>query len=243
MHLKIQPLTPETLSFYGNHNYNLQGDCGYDLGLAKDTKVYFKATTKINLQVIIVGWETISDCDFTGQSFEDQLPCDFLIVPRSSISKTALRLANAIGTIDKNYRGSLIVALDYLDLRTEQQLPLLTELETGFQYSILQKGTRLVQIIAPVFRQIDSTQIVSEHDTTERGDGSFGSTDKIYTPDEIRVGSKTVMSHVERTAYLKNSELGKLYGFPQNDEKVYKPEDISLPYVERQEQIRKLLGK
>ncbi len=177
MQLNIQPLTPDTLSFYGNHNYNYAGDCGYDLGLAEDTKVYFKATTKINLQVIITAWESISDSDFTGVYFEDQLPCDFLIVPRSSITKYPLRLGNSVGTIDKNYRGSLQIALDYHDLRTEQQLPLLTEPDTGFQYSVLPKGMRLVQIICPVFRQINSTQIVDSHDTTERGAGGFGSTD------------------------------------------------------------------
>ena len=180
MHLKIQPLTSETLSFYGNHNYNLQGDCGYDLGLAEDTKVYFKATTKINLQVIIVGYEIVSDCDFTGQSFEDNYNVDFLVVARSSISKYPLRISNAIGTIDKNYRGSLQVCLDYLDIRTEQQLPLYTELETGFQYSVLHRGMRLVQIVAPVFRQVQITQIVDSHDITERGDKGFGSTNLAF---------------------------------------------------------------
>lgn len=177
MQLNIQPLTPETLSFYGSHNYNYAGDCGYDLGLAEDTKVYFKATTKIDLQVIITAWEAIPDCDFTGQMFEDQLSCDFLVVARSSISKYPLRISNAIGTIDKNYRGSLQVCLDYLDIRTEKALPLIVEQETGFQYSVLPKGTRLVQIIAPVFRQINTTQIVDKHGITERGTGGFGSTD------------------------------------------------------------------
>lgn len=176
MQLNIQPLTPETLSFYGSHDYNYAGDCGYDLGLAEDTKVYYKATTKVNLQVIITAWETISDCDFTGQMFEDHFPVDFLIAARSSIVKLPLRISNCIGVIDKNYRGNLIVALDYLDLRTEQQLPLFTEPETGFQYSVLPKGMRLVQIICPVFRQINSTQIVDSHDTTNRATGSFGST-------------------------------------------------------------------
>jgi dUTP pyrophosphatase len=176
MQLNIQPLTLETLSFYGQHNHNYAGDCGYDLGLPEDTKVYYKATTKINLQVIITAWETISDSDFTGQMFEDKLPCDFLIAARSSIVKLPLRISNAIGVIDKNYRGSLMVCLDYLDIRTEQQLPLLTEPETGFQYSVLPKGMRLIQIIAPVFRQINSTQIVTAHDATGRAGNGFGST-------------------------------------------------------------------
>lgn len=179
MQLNIQPLTDSTLSFYGSHNHNYAGDCGYDLGLPEDTKVYFKAQTTVNLQVIITAWETTTDCDYMGQYFEDQESIDFLIVPRSSIKKLAIRLSNSIGTIDKNYRGSLAVALDYHDLRVEQPLPLYTEPETGFQYSVLPKGMRLVQIICPVFRQIDRTFIVTAHDTTERGAGSFGSTDRV----------------------------------------------------------------
>ena len=176
MQLNIKPLTPETLSFYGSHNYNYEGDCGYDLGLAEDTKVYYKAQTTVNLQVIITAWENTTDCDAFGHYFTEQESIDFLIVPRSSIKKLPLRLSNSIGTIDKNYRGSLAVPLDYHDLRTEQQLPLLTEPETGFMYSVLPKGMRLVQVICPVFRQIQNTQIVTSHDTTERQSGSFGST-------------------------------------------------------------------
>lgn len=169
MQLNIQPLTPESAFFYANHNYNYEGDCGYDLGLAEDTKVYYKATTKINLQVVITAWDTVADMT------EDSC-VDFLIAPRSSIANTALRLANCFGVIDKNYRGSLKIALDYHDLRTERQLPLLTEMETGFQYSVLPKGERLVQIIAPVFRTIDFKNLVTEHDATVRGDKGFGST-------------------------------------------------------------------
>lgn len=169
MQLNIQPLTPESAFFYANHNYNYEGDCGYDLGLAEDTKVYYKATTKINLQVVITAWDTVADMT------EDSC-VDFLIAPRSCITDTSLRLANCIGVIDKNYRGSLKIALDYHDLRTERQLPLLTEMETGFQYSVLRKGERLVQIIAPVFRTIGSKNLVTEHDATVRGDKGFGST-------------------------------------------------------------------
>ena len=176
MHLKIQPLTPETLSFYGNHNFNLKDDCGYDLGIAEDTKVYFKATTKINLQVIIVAWETISDSDFTGQSFEDSYNIDYILMPRSSIIKLPYRQSNSLGLIDKNYRGSLSVAIDYLDLETEIQPQKYVEKETGRTYSVIQKGTRLFQLVPFSFSAIQTKQIVDSHDTTERGDKGFGST-------------------------------------------------------------------
>ena len=36
----------------------------------------------------------------------------YMLVPRSSICKTPLRLANSIGIIDKSYRGKLLVKVD-----------------------------------------------------------------------------------------------------------------------------------
>lgn len=176
MHLKIQPLTDETLSFYGQHNYNLQGDCGYDLGLAEDTKVYYKAVTTINLQVIIVGYEATYDCDSNGQNFVETWGVHYALMPRSSIIKYPYRQSNGIGLIDKNYRGNLKVAVDYLDLETEITPDKFVEKETGRIYSIIQKGTRLFQLVPFCFDDIQSKQIVSSQDNTERQSGGFGST-------------------------------------------------------------------
>jgi hypothetical protein len=39
-------------------------------------------------------------------------PCGFYLYPRSSISKTRMRLANSLGIIDAGYRGDLIAAVD-----------------------------------------------------------------------------------------------------------------------------------
>ena len=177
MHLNIQPLTPETLSFYGDHDYNYAGDCGYDLGLAEDTKVYFKATNKIDLQVIIVGSETTTDVSYDGINFEETQFLHYAIIPRSSIIKYPYRQSNSIGLIDKNYRGALKVAIDYLDLLTEIQPEKHVEENTGRIYSLIEKGTRLFQLVPFCFDQIESKQIVTEHDATERGEGGFGSTD------------------------------------------------------------------
>jgi len=164
MHLDILPLTEDSKVFYGNHNYNLEGDCGFDLGVQKDTKVYFKSTTLVKLDVSIVARD--------GEG----LALDYFVVPRSSISKLPYRLANSIGTIDKNYRGTLIVALDYHDLVTEVAPPQHVDIETGKVYSIISKGTRLVQIVAPIFRGVLGTRLVDSHDVTNRAEGAFGST-------------------------------------------------------------------
>lgn len=43
---------------------------------------------------------------------EDGKPVPCLLLPRSSISKTPLRLANSIGLLDAGYRGEVLAACD-----------------------------------------------------------------------------------------------------------------------------------
>jgi dUTPase len=40
--------------------------------------------------------------------------CGFYLYPRSSISKTNLRLANSVGIIDSGYRGNILAIFDIL---------------------------------------------------------------------------------------------------------------------------------
>ena len=82
--------------------------------------------------------------------------------PRSSLSKTDLRLANSTGIIDAGYRGPLIGMFDCL--------------KDGYQVS---KFTRLLQICAPSLMPI-YVRVVDTIDElgpeTSRGEGGFGST-------------------------------------------------------------------
>ena len=86
----------------------------------------------------------------------------YMLIPRSSISKTPLRLANSIGIIDKSYRGKVMVKLDNIS-------------NVAFT---LQEGSCYFQIVAfngnlPIFN------LVKDISTTIRGSGGFGSTTKI----------------------------------------------------------------
>ena len=85
----------------------------------------------------------------------------YYLYPRSSISKTPVRMSNSVGIIDAGYRGDIIVALDHID-------------ETIFEYTI-QKGTRLFQICSPVLDPI-RMQLTDTLSQTQRGVGGFGST-------------------------------------------------------------------
>ena len=84
-----------------------------------------------------------------------------LIFPRSSISKTAHSLRNAVGVIDSGYRGEIIVKFDINTLNSPV-------------YNI---GDRIAQIIVMPFPQIEFEE-AWELSKTERGKGGFGSTNK-----------------------------------------------------------------
>lgn len=87
-------------------------------------------------------------------------PSPFDMVPRSSISKTPLMMANHIGIIDSGYRGDLLAAVRCF----------------SYPYKI-QQNTRLFQICHPSRCPI-YVKIVNLLDltSTARGEGGFGST-------------------------------------------------------------------
>ena len=82
----------------------------------------------------------------------------FWLLPRSSISRTPLRMANSVGLIDAGYRGPILSAVDG-DFTVSQDM-------------------RLFQLVAPNLLPWDDVRIVSEipGGPTARGTGGFGST-------------------------------------------------------------------
>ena len=83
----------------------------------------------------------------------------YMLVPRSSISKTPLRLANSIGIIDKNYTGKVLVKVDNIS-------------NNDFK---LEEGECYFQIVA-FNGNLPSFEIINELTKTRRGSGGFGST-------------------------------------------------------------------
>ena len=96
-------------------------------------------------------------CYGTGLAMEIPTGHVSLLFPRSSISKTNLRLANAVGVVDPGYRGEVILKFD----------------NTGKeQYRV---GERIGQMIILPFPKIEFEE-VEELSETSRGTGGFGST-------------------------------------------------------------------
>jgi dUTP pyrophosphatase len=94
----------------------------------------------------------------------------YYIHPRSSLSKTHLRLANSTGIIDAGYRGQLIGMFDCINTGSR--------VETPFDW-IEKPYTRLTQICAPSLVPI-FVEVVDTFEelgpSTIRGEGGIGST-------------------------------------------------------------------
>ena len=145
MHLKIKSLTQKAKDFYENHGHFHQGDAGLDLFIIDSLTIPPGETAIIKSNIA---------CENT-----DEMP--YLLMPRSSISKTPLRQCNSVGLIDAGYRGEIMAAVDNIK---------------DFPYTV-EPGQRLFQLVSMDGSPI-TFEIVSELSQTDRGDGGFGSTGK-----------------------------------------------------------------
>jgi len=87
----------------------------------------------------------------------------YRLVPRSSICKTPLLMANSEGIIDKSYRGLIKAPVRNLQ---------------SVSFYEVSEGTRLFQIVAPDLGHIREIVLVDSLPETRRGEGGFGSTGK-----------------------------------------------------------------
>ena len=141
-------------------------DSGFDLFVPED--VHFKGNApgefkaqKINHRVRCAAYT--DSYSSTG----------FPVFPRSSISKTPLRLANNVGIIDSGYRGNLLGAFDYFGL------PYMPHKRSSDTHPIggytVKKDSRLLQICAANLGPF-IVKVVDQLDDSTRGAGGFGST-------------------------------------------------------------------
>ena len=102
-------------------------------------------------------------------------PAGFYLYPRSSISKTRMRLANSVGIIDAGYRGDIIAAVDTIGLFGSNDIWHIWK-ET---LSPIQKYDRYFQLCAPDLSAFLVHIVDTEAELgtpTTRGTGGFGST-------------------------------------------------------------------
>ncbi len=145
MKLLIKPLNDLAKKYYSNHDHFHKGDAGLDLYVLENQTFKAGETAKIKL----------------GISCENLDGKGYFLFPRSSISKTPLRMANSIGLIDGGYRGEIMAVCDNIK---------------DYDFSI-SKGDRLFQLVSADLSTIEF-KIVKELSDSTRGSGGFGSTGK-----------------------------------------------------------------
>ena len=147
--LQVQYANDEVKALYAERAANYETDSGWDLHFTEDATIEPGETKTLDFGVSVAGYT------------EDGEPTAVWLVPRSSIVKTPLRMANSIGLIDASYRGTLKAVVD--NIKTEP-------------YTV-KKGDRLFQVAAPTLRPM-AWQPVEALTETERGEKGFGSTGK-----------------------------------------------------------------
>ncbi|MBC8306740.1 MAG: dUTP diphosphatase [Pelagibacterales bacterium] len=143
MRIKFKKLAPNAII----PSYAKQGDAGLDLTAiahtvdSKDHYIQYHTGLAVEIPEGYVG----------------------LIYPRSSNSKTDLRLANCVGVIDSGYRGEICFRYKF---------PITKHFTAIKRYL---DGDRIGQLIIMPYPTIEPEE-VSELSNTVRGEGGFGST-------------------------------------------------------------------
>ena len=145
MKLYIKVLNNKARKYYENHGHFHQDDAGLDLYVLEDMEFQPGETKLIKL----------------GISCQPEDGMAYFLIPRSSISKTSLRMSNSIGLIDGGYRGEIMACCDNIKSNS----------------CFIKEGERLFQLVASNCSQIQY-EIIEELDDSSRGAGGFGSTGK-----------------------------------------------------------------
>lgn len=159
-YVKMYLRHPNLIKYYlDNQKMHYNGDSGIDLYCPENLDIpNGNYSEKYNLGVSIEAFTCYYlfgyKVPFTMQ------PTSFWLMPRSSIGKTSLRLANSMGLIDSGYRGQLAAMIDNVG-------PLLTTIK---------EGSRLFQICHPELLNNINIELTNNLSSTSRGESGHGST-------------------------------------------------------------------
>ena len=95
----------------------------------------------------------------TGIALEIPMGFVGLLLPRSSVSKTSMALANSVGVIDSGYRGEIMLKYRHI----------------GGEHPFYRIGDRVGQLMIIPHPKVEFIE-VDELSSTDRGSGGFGST-------------------------------------------------------------------
>jgi dUTP pyrophosphatase len=145
MNINMRILDSSLTDFYTDAPKNHASDSGFDLYVPADITIPPNSTVTIDHKI----------------ACEPQFAGGYYLYPRSSISKTPLRLANSVGIIDNSYRGSIMARVD----------------NRSNEPYVVRRGERLFQLCHPSLLPL-TVRVVDSISETARGEGGFGSSGK-----------------------------------------------------------------
>lgn len=127
--------------------YQSEGAAGFDFHSIDSITIPANGTVKVR----------------TGIAMEIPQGYELQIRPRSGMSaKTKIRVANAPGTIDSDFRGEILIILDNISQNQADSFR-------------VNEGDRIAQGVLQKVNQAEF-EVVNSLSETERGEGGFGST-------------------------------------------------------------------
>jgi dUTP pyrophosphatase len=156
--LEILPLNEESQRLYPIATFNRsEENAGFDVFATAEVAV--KSTVEFVPFGIAVRLLKVEPMPNGGSHDVFKSESHFFLMPRSSIYRSGLIMANSVGVIDKSYRGELKAPVWSM---------------TGD--SVVRAGERWFQIVAPDMGWIRNVRLVDSLPETNRGVGGFGST-------------------------------------------------------------------
>ena len=160
--LYIDPQFPKLKELYQEHilahNSKIRLDThpnsGFDLIVPKHTVCEKEKVTMVNFHIK-------TEMYTVSKQEDSKRPTAFFLMPRSSICKTPLILANHVGLIDSGYRGNIQGAFRCTENTYE-----------------IPDNMRLLQLCHPetIPIWVEIVDDLEDLSSTERGEGGFGST-------------------------------------------------------------------
>ena len=152
--LRIKAENEEIKNWYRNHSHYNKGDSGIDLFCKVSQLIQGNLTEKIMFGIA---------CEVICIDGDKKYNVSYLLLPRSSIVKTPLRLSNSIGLIDSFYRNHISAICDNIK-------------STDYQIT---KKDRLFQLVNANLVPFSKIEVVDKfEDERKNRSGGFGSTGK-----------------------------------------------------------------
>ena len=154
----IQVADDKDLELYKNHTTYHFGDSGLDLFVTDDYTILPGETVLVDTGIKCQN-RSVDPCVWHWLYGNFYQYHSYLLLPRSSISKTPLIMKNSIGLIDAGYLGTI-------------KAPLFNTSSHPFH---IKRGERYVQLVNNDLSPV-CMQLTDQLRSTTRGTGGFGST-------------------------------------------------------------------